>query len=313
MTTDWPHMNHDTLHRILFQNAPVKGELVQLPSTWQCLLSTNRKRHYPVVVERLLGEMLAASVLLSANLKFDGSLIMQIHGDGPIQLLVTECRADLTVRAMAKLRDDAVCNDDLTLKQLINVNNQARFAITLDPNDKQPGQQPYQGIVPLEGDTIAEVLMHYMRTSEQLDTHIQLASSHESCAGLLLQKLPLHGGNNTDENAHTWDELNHIALTLSNEELLNTPSETILHQLFWQYPIEQHTTQDCQFGCTCSPAKVSNMLTMLGEEEALSMVEQAQVEVACDFCGQEYILSEAQVRQLFTTPNAAHNASQQLH
>lgn len=305
-------MNQDTLHRILFQNAPVKGELVQLPNTWQTLLSTNQKRHYPIAVERLLGQMVAASVLLSANLKFDGSLIMQIHGDGPIQLLVVECRSDLTVRATAKWHEHMVVTDDMGLQQLINVNGHARFAITLDPNDKMPGHQPYQGIVPLDGDTMAEILMHYMHTSEQLDTHIQLASNHSSCAGLLLQKLPLHGGHNTDDNVHVWDELNHIAHTLSDDELLNTPSDTILHQLFWQYPIEQHTTQDCQFGCTCSPVKVSNMLTMLGKEEALGMIDNGHVEVACDFCGQEYVLNEAQIRSLFE-PNAAQRVTAQLH
>ena len=305
-------MNPDTLHRILFQNAPVKGEIVQLPNTWQTLLSTNQKRHYPAAVERLIGQMVAACVLLSANLKFDGSLIMQIHGDGPIQLLVAECRSDLTVRATAKLREHVTVADNMSLQQLINANGQAHFAITLDPNDKLPGQQPYQGIVPLDGNTMAEVLMHYMHSSEQLDTHIQLASTHEGCAGLLLQKLPLHGGTNTDDNAHIWDELNHIAQTLSDSELLNTPSDTIVHQLFWQYPIEQHTVQDCQFGCTCSPAKVSNMLTMLGKEEALSMVKNGQVEVACDFCGQEYILNEAQIHGLFE-PDAAQKAAAQLH
>lgn len=305
-------MIHDTLHRILFHNAPVKGELVQLPNTWNCLLTSNQKRHYPPVVERLVGELVAASTLLSANLKFDGSLIMQIHGDGPILLLVAECRADLTVRAMAKLREGAVVSDDMTLQHLINAHGKARFAITLDPNDKMPGQQPYQGIVPLDGETIAEVLMHYMQASEQLDTYIQLEASHDSCAGLLLQKLPLHGGSNTDDKAHVWEELNHIAQTLTAEELLTKPAETILHQLFWQYPIEQHTTQDCQFGCTCTPLKVSNMLVMLGEEEALSMVVDARVEVACDFCGQEYVLSEAQVKGLFAA-DADIKASQILH
>lgn len=305
--------NKDTLHRFLFQNAPVKGELVQLPNTWHDLLKNQHKRHYPLAVKKLLGQMVAASTLLSANLKFDGSLIMQIQGDGPIMLLVAECNADLTVRATAKLRENAVVTDEMSLQQLINANGQARFAITLDPNNKMPGQQPYQGIVPLDGETMAEVLMHYMQVSEQLDTHITLAASEEQCAGLLLQKLPLHGGHNTSENEPMWEEMRHIALTLSNEELMQKPIDTIMHQLFWQYPIEQQTTQDAQFGCTCSPAKVTNMLNMLGEEEAISMIdENDQVEVACDFCGQEYVLTDTQVRGLFD-PKTAHNPIVKLH
>lgn len=303
----------DTLHRFLFQNAPVKGELVQLPHTWQELLAKQHKRHYPLAVKKLLGQMVAAATLLSANLKFDGSLIMQIQGDGPIMLLVAECNADLTVRATAKLHENAVVTDDMTLQQLINVNGQARFAITLDPNNKMPGQQPYQGIVPLDGETMADVLMHYMHVSEQLDTHITLAANDVQCAGLLLQKLPLHGGHNTSTNEPMWEEMRHIALTLSADELMQKPVDTIMHQLFWQYPIEQQTTQDTQFGCTCSPAKVTNMLHMLGEKEAYSMIDEAdQVEVACDFCGQEYILSDAQVRALFD-PKTAHQPIVTLH
>ena len=190
-------MNQDTLHRILFKNAPVKGELVQLPNTWQTLLSTNQKRNYPTAVEHLIGQMVAASVLLSANLKFDGSLIMQIHGDGPIQLLVAECRSDLTVRATAKLREHAVVKDEMSLQQLINVNGQAHFAITLDPNDKMPGQQPYQGIVPLDGDTMAEVLMHYMHSPRRTTVALDCCCKNYHCMVAATQMTTLTSGMNS--------------------------------------------------------------------------------------------------------------------
>ena len=166
----------DTLYRFLFANAPVKGELVQLPHTWHTITHTAKKRAYPAVVTEILGQMTAACTLLSANLKFDGSMIMQIHGDGPIQLLVVECRSDLTIRATAKVAENANIDAQMDLQTLLNQNGNARFAITLDPNERQPGQQPYQGIVPLHGETIAEILMHYMSASEQLDTHIELAA-----------------------------------------------------------------------------------------------------------------------------------------
>ena len=133
----------DTLHRFLFKNAPVKGEIVHLPNTWRDICAHKR---YPAAVEKLLGEMVAASALLSANLKFDGSLIMQIQGDGPVQLLVAECRADLTVRATAKLRDDAQVDDSMDLAALVNVNQAGKFAITLDPNHRQEGQQPFRSV-----------------------------------------------------------------------------------------------------------------------------------------------------------------------
>lgn len=294
----------DTLYRFLFADAPVKGELVQLPITWRTIMNTATHRAYPPVVAELLGQMTAACVLLSANLKFDGSMIMQIQGNGEVPLLVVECRADLTVRATAKVAEHAEIGDGDDFQTLVNPHSDARFAITLDPNNRQPGQQPYQGIVPLHGDTVAEVLMHYMRTSEQLETHIQLTANPYQCAGLLLQKLPLHGGKQTDaQNAALWDELIAITQTLNGDELRQTNSDTLLHRLFWQYPFEHSTTESVQFGCTCSPKKVSDMLVMLGEEEVLSMPdEQGQVEVACDFCGQRYHFSEAQVRGLFA-PN----------
>ena len=302
----------DTLYRFLFANAPVKGELVQLPHTWHTITHTAKKRAYPAVVTEILGQMTAACTLLSANLKFDGSMIMQIHGDGPIQLLVVECRSDLTIRATAKVAENANIDAPMDLQTLLNQNGNARFAITLDPNERQPGQQPYQGIVPLHGETIAEILMHYMSASEQLDTHIELAANRHSCAGVLLQKLPLHGGVQSEsQNLHVWDELCSIVKTVGSEELLNTDADTLMHRLFWQYPLEHSTEQNVQFGCTCSPQKVTDMLKMLGEDEALDMLsEQNHVEVSCDFCGQTYELTAEQVRALFD-PNV--EPTSQLH
>ena len=302
----------DTLYRFLFANAPVKGELVQLPHTWHTITHTAKKRAYPAVVTEILGQMTAACTLLSANLKFDGSMIMQIHGDGPIQLLVVECRSDLTIRATAKVAENANIDAPMDLQTLLNQNGNARFAITLDPNERQPGQQPYQGIVPLHGETIAEILMHYMSASEQLDTHIELAANSHSCAGVLLQKLPLHGGVQSEsQNLHVWDELCSIVKTVGSEELLNTDADTLMHRLFWQYPLEHSTEQNVQFGCTCSPQKVTDMLKMLGEDEASDMLsEQNHVEVSCDFCGQTYELTAEQVRALFD-PNV--EPTSQLH
>ena len=302
----------DTLYRFLFANAPVKGELVQLPHTWRTIAHTAKKRAYPAVVTEILGQMTAACTLLSANLKFDGSMIMQIHGDGPIQLLVVECRSDLTIRATAKVAENANIDAQMDLQTLLNQNGNARFAITLDPNERQPGQQPYQGIVPLHGETIAEILMHYMSASEQLDTHIELAANSHSCAGVLLQKLPLHGGVQSEsQNLHVWDELCSIVKTVGSEELLNTDADTLMHRLFWQYPLEHSTEQNVQFGCTCSPQKVTDMLKMLGEDEASDMLsEQNHVEVSCDFCGQAYELTAEQVRALFD-PNV--EPTSQLH
>ncbi len=186
----------DTLQKFLFDAAPVRGELVRMEATWREVLN----RHaYPAPVRRVLGEMMAAAALLSANLKFNGALVMQLHGDGPVRMLVVECLSDLSMRATAKLADDAKIADDATLAELVNVHGHGRFAITLDPKDKLPGQQPYQGIVPLADAhgplaSMSAVLEHYMQASEQLDTRLWLAADDHAAAGMLLQKLPSYGG-----------------------------------------------------------------------------------------------------------------------
>lgn len=296
----------DTLHRFLFKNAPVKGQLVHLPNTWRDM---HEHRQYPAIVNHLLGEVVVACALLSANIKFDGSLIMQIHGDGPVQLLVAECRADLSIRATAKLAEGATLNDDMSMSQMINANGNGRFVMTLDPNNRQEGQVPYQGIVPLVGETMAQVLTHYMENSEQLDTVIQLAADEHNAAGFLLQRLPSHGGGLNVEFTQSWEDLEQIGHTLGADELLNTDIDTLIHRLFWEYPIDVHTTESVRFECTCSNEKVSNMLVMLGQEEAFSMLdENHEVKVSCDFCGKTYVFNTAQVHGLFEPDSNIHSS-----
>ena len=162
---------------------------MQLGNAWRDMTA---HRRYPPAVMRVLGEMVAAAALLATNIKFNGALVMQVYGDGPLQLLVVECQSDLALRATAKVRDEPIA-DDISLRELMNRDGRGRFSITLDPKDPLPGQQPYQGIVPLEGDSVAEVLQTYMRQSEQLETRLWLASNDTAAAGLLLQRLPGDG------------------------------------------------------------------------------------------------------------------------
>ncbi len=183
--------------------------------------------------------MLSAAALLSANLKFNGALVMQIHGDGPVSLLVVECDADLKVRATAKLAEGAVVADDATLTELVNRNGNGRFAITLDPKDKLPGQQAYQGIVPLDGASVAVVIENYMMRSEQLDTRMWLAADDQVSRGLLLQKLPGVGGVHapSEDTLEAWDRTVMLASTLRPDELLSTDIQTVMRRLFWEETI----------------------------------------------------------------------------
>jgi molecular chaperone Hsp33 len=300
-----PITGQDTLQKFIFDNAAVRGELIDISATWREVLS---RHNYPAPVKKLLGEMVAAAALLSANLKFNGSIIMQIHGDGPVRLLVVECDADLHLRATAKLDPEATVADDARLPELLNATGNGRFVITLDPADKMPGQQPYQGIVPLDGESVATVIENYMLRSEQLDTKLWLAADDNVSRGLLLQKLPDHGGTTGDaplsaEDAlETWNRAVILGSTLKEQELLETGIDVLMQRLFWEETIRVFDPLHPSFHCTCTREKVGNMLKMLGREEVDSVLdEHGHVGVNCDFCGQHYEYDKVDCAQLFTS------------
>lgn len=295
----------DTLQKFIFENAAVRGEFIDISATWREVLS---RHHYPAAVKQLLGEMVAAAALLSANLKFNGSIVMQIHGDGPVRLLVVECDAELRLRATAKLAPDAAIADGANLTALLNEHGKGRFAITLDPADKVPGQQPYQGIVPLDGDDVATVIENYMLRSEQLDTKLWLAASDDAARGLLLQKLPNHGGKaeeaplSQEEALETWNRAVILGSTLKREELLDATIDVLMQRLFWEETIRVFDPVHPSFHCTCTREKVGNMLKMLGREEVDGVLaELDHVGVHCDFCGQHYEYDRVDCAQLFTS------------
>jgi molecular chaperone Hsp33 len=253
---------------------------------------------------------MAACALLSANLKFDGTLIMQIFGDGPVKMLVVQCGSDLSMRATAKLSGEAasVIGETTSMVDLLNASGHGRCVITLDPADKQPGQQPYQSIVPLSGvdgplNSMAEVLEHYMHHSEQLDTRLWLAANTERAVGMLLQKLPGDGGivpHPGELDADTWERVCTLGGTMSQDELLKEEPETIFRRLFWQENVHHFEPATARFECTCSREKVGGMLKMLGREEVDGVLEErGHVEIHCEFCNQRYEFDPVDVAQLF--------------
>ena len=300
----------DQLQKFMFSAAPVRGEIVSLRNTWQEVLT---RRDYPASVRTVLGEMMAACALLSANLKFHGTLVMQIFGDGPVKMLVVQCSSDLSMRATAKFSGEAAqtIGADTRFAELVNASGHGRCVITLDPADKQPGQQPYQGIVPLNGEngpleSVAQVLEQYMHHSEQLDTRLWLAADRERAVGMLLQKLPGDGGivpRAAETDADTWERVCTLGGTLSAQELLEVDPETVFRRLFWQENVQHFDPAVTRFQCTCSREKVGAMLRMLGREEVDGViVERGHVEVHCDFCNQRYEFDPVDVVQLFATP-----------
>ena len=278
----------DSLQRFLFEHAPIRGELVHLDATWRSVI----ERHdYPEVLRKLMGELAAAAVLLAATLKLQGSLVLQIMGKGPVKLLVVECSGDMKLRATAKWSGELV---QASFAELIG---EGQFAITLDPKD---GGQPYQGIVAIEGSSVAEVMQNYMSHSEQLETRLWLAADGQHAAGMLLQKLPDTGTHEEAADADAWPRAVILAETLKAEELLQLPAKTLIQRLYHEDDIRLFDVQKVEFFCSCSRDNVASMLKMLGREEVDSILaEREHIEVHCEFCNQRYEFDKVDAEMIF--------------
>ena len=297
----------DQLKKYLTEDRSVRIQAVRLDATWKAVQANH---DYPPAITHLLGELVAASTLLAANIKFDGSLVLQIQGDGPIALLVVECRNDLSLRATVKMREGHEVPSDGNMQSLLNPGGNGRFIVVLDPQRKLPGQQAYQGIVPLQGDTVAEALQHYMKASEQLDTRLWLAADADHATGMLIQRLPYHGGSDapalTEQNAaETWDRACALAGTIKRDELLATDIDTLIHRLFWEETLVAFDPLAVRWHCPCTRERVASMLRTLGQEEINSILaECGQVDVACDFCGKPYKFDSVDCATLFSSGTA---------
>lgn len=303
------------LHKFLFEGLPVRGMLVRLTEGWQEVLRRRATREpWPPAVASLVGEMCAAGVLMQSNIKFDGALVLQVQGDGPVPLAVAEVQPNLRFRGTATVAGEVP--PGARLAALVNPNGRGRCAITLDPADRQPGQQPYQGVVALHGDAgeplqaLSEVLEHYMLQSEQLDTRLVLAADDKVAAGLLIQRLPVEGEGNLGARnedliglSEHFNRIAHLASTLTPGELLTLDAPTILHRLFWEEDVRRFEPQAPAFACRCSRERVRGMLRGMGRDESESLIaERGEVEVGCEFCGLQYRFDAVDVGELFTPP-----------
>jgi len=322
------------LHKFIFEGLPVRGVIVRLTDAWTEILhrraSNSATGAYPPPVRELLGQMAAAGVLMQGNIKFNGALVLQIFGDGPVKVAVAEVQSDLSLRATATVLGPV--DEQASLSQMVNLGNQGRCAITLDPKDRLPGQQPYQGVVPLHGDRrekleqLSEVLEHYMLQSEQLDTTLVLAANDQVAAGLLIQRLPVQGeanlaGSAREDEIGLNEHYNRIAIlarSLQREELLTLDVDTILHRLFWEERLLRFEPQAGEtgprFACTCSRERVSQMIRNLGVAEAEGILaERGHIEVGCDFCGQQYQFDPVDAAQIFTAARQLPPGSSAMH
>ena len=292
--------DQDQLHRFIIENTRVRGEMVHLRDTWQRVLE---RYDYPPNVRSILGEAFAACALLSATIKYDGSLILQITGDGPLNLLVVQATSAGTMRGLARWQGEDVPAQDL---QAIFGDGQMLMTI------KAERGEPYQGIITLQGRHIKDAIEGYFIQSEQLNTRLWLASDQQQCAGFLLQELPLAEDQNSDHDngRHNWENAELLANTLSHGELLSLSTEDILHRLFHEEDIRLFEPSSIRFSCDCSRERISQMILSLGQAEARQIVEQqGKIQVHCEFCNAEYSYDSIDVESLFASGMEPENNS----
>jgi len=281
--------DRDCLQRFLFETLPIRGEIVWLDATWRTVLE---RRAYPAAIRQVLGEAIAAAALLSATVKFDGLLTLQIQARGPLRLLVVQVAADRTLRGLARWNGDpepaplrALCGD-------------GTLVLTLDAGS---GKEPYQSVIELRGDTLTETLEHYFAHSEQLPTRIWLASDEQTTAGLLLQQLP---GNDAEPDA--WRRLNVLADTLQSTELLRLDASTLLRRLFHEEDIRLFAPRSFRYRCNCSRERTASMLSALGENELRqALTDGRTLQVDCEFCGHRYVFDPLDIAGLFAATGPA--------
>lgn len=266
---------NDFKQRFLFPDTDLRGEIVHLEASLAPVLNA---RDYPLTVRGLLGEALAASVLLASTLKFRGKLSLQAQGDGLVSLLLAECNSQGQVRGLAKWRGESEHREQPPLTELLG---KGVMAITITPEQGRI----YQGMVPLEANSLAGCLEGYFQRSEQLPTRLWLATGNNRAAGLLLQELPDRVAGQ-EHNEDMWQHLTTLADSLTMEELLDLDSETVLRRLFHETPPELTPPQRLSFACTCSRERTRTTLLSLGLAELRDILDtQGEVDISCEFCG----------------------------
>jgi molecular chaperone Hsp33 len=279
MTTDT-----DLLQRFLFEGAGVRGEFVRLGSSFRALLD---KHDYPPAIARQLGKALASVSLLSATIKLEGSLILQVQGDGPMHTLVAQADSQGGVRGLARWQGE-VTHHNATLAELAG---RGHIVMTVDAD----GSERYQGIVELHEESLAETLREYFLRSEQLPTRIWLASQDDLAAGLLLQKLPEGHGPEA-----SWEHLVTLSDTITGGELLELPFSDLLNRLYHQETVRLFDAEPVAFRCSCSREKIERVLLGLGRQEVDSILEEeGEICADCEFCLGKYRFDRVDVAALF--------------
>ncbi|MCA0402890.1 MAG: Hsp33 family molecular chaperone HslO [Proteobacteria bacterium] len=275
----------DNLQRFMFENAPIKGQIAHLNTSYQTIMS---QRPYPPMVKHLLGEALVSCMLLAGSIKFEGELSLQFQGDKRLSLILVQCDHLLNLRAYAAFEKD------LETQEYADAFLNGKMVFTINQYNQTTA---YQSIVPIKTTAMSENLSFYFSQSEQIATQVWLAADEEKAAGMILQLMP---GQDSQQREQFWEYAVHIGQTLTENELLNLDNKTLLHRLYHETELRLYTEKKAQFKCRCTEEKMKNVLTVLGKEDVEQLLqEQDKIEVSCDFCSKHYSFDPIDIAVLF--------------
>lgn len=279
----------DGIQGFMFERAPIRGQIAYLHETYQEIIG---QRPYPPEVKRLLGEAIAASLLLIHTLKFKGELSLQFQGDERLPLLLVQCDHQLHLRALAQFKPDE------QQESYSEAFLQGKMVFTLKSNSQK--DQNYQTQLPLRSSSIAENIMHYFAQSEQIPTFVWLAVDDQHAGGLLLQLMPQNTSSEAETREAFWDYALHIGKTLTPNELFSLDNKTVLHRLYHETDLRLFDYHKAQFQCRCTPEKMEQVLRVLGEEECRKLLSTYKmVEATCEFCNQTHTFDEIDIATIF--------------
>lgn len=280
--------SQDSTQRFLFDDSDIRGERVLMEQSYRAILEDHA---YTDAVKALLGEFICAAALLAGRLKFEGRLILQARSEGEVPVIMAECDHRYHVRAIARDAEQAHSGE---FRKMLRGGT---IAITIDP-DK--GQR-YQGIVPLDGDNLAECLANYFEQSEQLRTRFWFASGASRCAGMLVQELPASESSDPEAREHSWEHVLHLCNTVSDTEMLDLDHEVLLHRLFHEDPVRVFPPQEVLFQCSCSEQRSLELVRSLGRDEVDDILaDEGMVTIKCEFCNFEYQFDRKIIDGLFS-------------
>ncbi len=279
--------NKNTVQRFLFKDLNIRGQVIRLHEAWQAMI---KDRHYPPVIEQLLGELTLFSVIMAVGMKHKGKVTLQIQGSGPVTLLVVETTHDLKIRGVAKT--NTTIRDETTLDELLG---DGQILVTLDNSQTN---RHFQSFVERSGQTIQEVCENFLSQSEQQPSKLWLSATHTALGGVFIQKMP----DSDERDKDGWNRIQSIATTVKPEELTELDSKTLLHRLFHEEQVTLFEAQTIQYECPQDKSRVDQMLIGLGEEEVRKMLkEQGEIVIHNEICNFHIRYGQKEVDALFAT------------